>query len=134
MRLIASAFFSCMVLLAGQSNAQGQPINGDEFATSRKYCDAQWQSLTAANSTGGQSHEKFSKRCVCDRRWQEKVAANIGDQKSRERDRLRCLGYLGGSDAAEYAFFGGSTLILSLIGLTSGGDPEVGTRGHAVSP
>ena len=121
-----------MLLIAGQANAQAsvQALNGDEFATSRKYCDSKWQSLAADNAIAGQNHEKFNRRCVCDRRWQEKVQANIGDSKSRERDRLRCLGYYG-NDVPEYAFFGGSTLILSLIGLTAGccRSPD-----HPVSP
>jgi hypothetical protein len=140
MRLITSALFSCLLLAAGQTSAQVQSISGDEFAASRKYCDAKWQALTAENAAVGQNHDKFTRTCVCDRRWQEKVAARIGDQKSREKDRRRCLGYLTDgnglayaaySDVPEFAFFGGSTLILSLIGLTAS---DGQTNGTPVSP
>jgi hypothetical protein len=132
MRPIIAAFLSCALLTAGQAGAQTHAIGGDEYAASRKYCDAKWQSSAAQNAAGGQSHEKFARTCVCDRRWQEKVVANIGNESSREAERRRCLGVLTGSDVPEFAFFGGSTLVFSLLGLTSSDGLSGGQR--PVSP
>jgi hypothetical protein len=80
------------------------------------------------------SDEKYTRSCVCDHRWQEKVSANIGTVKTREKDRRRCLGYQAGSDAPEYAFFGGSTLLVSLIGAFGSDGQSGGGSSHPVSP
>jgi hypothetical protein len=131
MRLIFSTFVSCALLIAARADAQPPAAPGDEFAASRRYCDAQWPSRAAASAAAGQSHAQFTLSCVCDHRFQEKIDANIGTVQSREKDRRQCLHYQTGSDVPEYAFFGGATLALSLIGLTAS-DGHSGDR--AVSP
>jgi hypothetical protein len=85
---------------------------GDEFATSRKYCDKKWQEMLAANAVGGQDRGEFRRRCVCDRRWQEKVEAKIGDERTRERDRRRCLGVYVDNDYPEYLLVGGAAVVI----------------------